>query len=217
MTSDTEADPHSPAWQGFWFSHTLWFLTRGTHAMPERRVRDWLRYPELVWLERFDWIPFVMLAAGCFGLGAVIETLWPESGTSGAQMLVVGFFWSTVALYHGTYATNSLAHLFGTRRFDTTDDSRNNFWVALITLGEGWHNNHHHYPVAARHGFVWWELDITWLGLLVMRRLGLIADFKLVPEHVMARQISQSAAVTERADDEDVKMTPAMATEQQRS
>jgi stearoyl-CoA desaturase (Delta-9 desaturase) len=186
LSSDTVDDPHSPAVKGFWFSHTIWFLTKGAFALPEHRVRDWMRFPELVWLERFEWVPFVSLALMCYGLGSVLQAWAPAAETTGVQMLVVGFFWSTVALYHGTYATNSLAHLFGQRRFNTSDSSRNNAFVALITLGEGWHNNHHFYPVAARHGFQWWELDVSWMGLRVLHGLGLISNFKLVPQRLVS-------------------------------
>ncbi|MFT5391838.1 MAG: stearoyl-CoA desaturase (delta-9 desaturase) [Gammaproteobacteria bacterium] len=184
-TSDTILDPHSPAHRGFLFSHTLWFLTRGSFATPSHRVRDWLRFPELRLLERLDWLPFVGLAAGCWVLGAWLESSVPALGTNGPQMLVWGFFISTVALYHATYTINSLAHRFGKRRYQTGDDSRNNFWLALITLGEGWHNNHHYYPSAARQGFFWWEIDLSYLGLRLMARLGLVRDMRPVPPRVL--------------------------------
>ena len=186
IASDTDQDPHSPTHRGFLFSHTLWFLTRGSFATPAHRVRDWLRYRELVWLERFDWLPFVALAAACWGLGAWLESTAPQFETSGAQMLVWGFFVSTVALYHATYTINSLAHRFGRRRYATRDDSRNNAWLALITLGEGWHNNHHRFPAAARQGFFWWELDLSFLGLRLLAMLGLVRDLRPVPAHVLA-------------------------------
>lgn len=186
INADTELDPHSPAHRGFLFSHTLWFLTRGAFCVPAYRVRDWLRFPELRWLERLDWLPFVALAAGCWALGAWLEAVAPGLGTSGAQMLVWGFFVSTVALYHATYTINSLAHRYGTRRYATRDDSRNNPWLALITLGEGWHNNHHYYPASARQGFFWWEVDFSWMLLRVMQSLGLVRNLRPVPAHVKA-------------------------------
>ena len=179
--SDTETDPHSPRVTGFWFSHTLWFLTRRNFPMRSARVRDWLAVPELVWLERFDWVPFLLLGFGCYGFGAWLGTHHPALGTNGWQMLVWGFFVSTVVLYHATYTINSIAHGFGKRRYETADDSRNNAWLAIITLGEGWHNNHHHYPRSARQGFFWWEIDLCYLGLCVMRTLGLARDLKPVP------------------------------------
>ncbi len=185
LTSDTPDDPHSPVQHGFLYSHTLWFLTKGSFVTPSHRVRDWCRFPELVWLERFEWVPFVGLGALCFGLGVLLESYAPQLGTTGPQLLVVGFLWSSVALYHGTYSTNSIAHKYGRRRFDTSDDSRNNGWVALLTLGEGWHNNHHRFPVSARHGLSRWELDPTWWGLRIICRMGLIRDLRVVPKSVM--------------------------------
>ncbi len=185
LTSDTPDDPHSPVQHGFLYSHTLWFLTKGSFVTPSHRVRDWYRFPELVWLERFEWVPFVGLGALCFGLGVLLESYAPQLGTTGPQLLVVGFLWSSVALYHGTYSTNSIAHKYGRRRFDTSDDSRNNGWVAFLTLGEGWHNNHHRFPVSARHGLSRWELDPTWWGLRILCRMGLIRDLRVVPRSVM--------------------------------
>ena len=185
LTSDTAADPHSPVHRGRLFSHTLWFLTRGSFAVPEHRVRDWLRVPELRRLERLDWLPFAALGAACYVLGEAVQAVRPGYGTSGAQMLVWGFGVSTVALYHATYTINSLCHGWGTRRFETGDDSRNNLWLALLTFGEGWHNNHHHYPNAARQGFYWWELDLTWIGLRLLAALGVVSDLKPVPVQVL--------------------------------
>jgi len=194
VTADTADDPHSPEHRGFLFSHTLWFLTRGAFATPAHRVRDWLRYPELRWLERLDWVPFVALAAACYGLGAWLERSAPALGTDGPQMLVWGFFISTTALYHATYTINSLAHRFGRRRYATRDSSRNNLWLALLTLGEGWHNNHHYYPAAARQGFFWWEVDVSYALLRVMAALGLVHDLRPVPAHVLAGRRTGGAA-----------------------
>ena len=116
----------------------------------------------------------------------------PELGTNGWQMLVWGFCISTVACYHATYTINSLAHRFGNRRYATHDDSRNNPWLALVTLGEGWHNNHHHYPASARQGFYWWEIDITYYGLRLLAALGLIRDLKPVPVQVREAHAARS-------------------------
>ena len=192
-TADTPADPHSPAHRGWLHSHALWFLTKGSFAVPEHRVRDWLRVPELRCLERLDWLPFVALAAACYALGEAVQSARPESGVSGAQLLVWGFGVSTVALYHATYTINSLCHGWGRRRFETADDSRNNLWLALLTLGEGWHNNHHYCPTAARQGFYWWELDLTWLGLRLLAALGVVSDLKPAPAHVLrARRVPKN-------------------------
>lgn len=184
--ADTPDDPHSPGHRGVLFSHTLWFLTKGSFHVKDRRVQDWLKFPELRMLEKLDWLPFIMLAGACFWLGASLESLYPELETSGPQMLVWGFFISTVVLYHATYSINSIAHRFGQRRFPTEDESRNNFWLALITLGEGWHNNHHFYPASARQGFQWWELDLSYIGLKLLRLTGLIGELRPVPARVIA-------------------------------
>lgn len=186
LTADTGDDPHSPRHRGVWFSHTLWFLTRGSFRIQEERVKDWMAYRELRLLEKLDWVPFALLGAGCYALGSFLEARYPQLDTSGEQMFVWGFFVSTVLLYHATYSINSVAHRFGKRRYPTKDESRNNFWLALITLGEGWHNNHHYYPISARQGFRWWELDISYLGLKLLELVGLVGDLRPVPEHVVA-------------------------------
>lgn len=121
-----------------------------------------------------------------FALGWSLDRYQPQLGTNGPQMVAWAFFLSTVALYHATFTINSLAHGWGRRRFETGDDSRNNWFLALLTLGEGWHNNHHHhYPGAARQGFCWWEVDFTYYGLLLLERLGLIWNLRPVPPRVL--------------------------------
>ncbi|MGA1498323.1 MAG: acyl-CoA desaturase, partial [Steroidobacteraceae bacterium] len=182
--SDRPEDPHSPREKGFLMSHVGWFLTRGGFRPDMTRVRDLERYPELRWLDRYDIAIPVLLALGLFAVGGWLERSHPSLGTSAGQMLVWGFFISTVVLYHATYTINSLCHVFGSRRYDTGDDSRNNPWLALITLGEGWHNNHHHYPSSVRQGFYWWEIDITWYLLKAMSWLGLVWDLKPIPASV---------------------------------
>lgn len=185
--ADTAHDPHSPKVHGFWRSHAGWFLTRRGFRTNWERIPDLAKYPELRWLDRFDTLVPVALAAGLYAFGAWLDATWPGLGTSGAQMLVWGFFVSTVVLFHATVTINSLAHRFGTRRFPTRDDSRNNLWLALLTFGEGWHNNHHFFPGSARQGFRWWEVDLTWYGLRLMALLGLVRDLKPVPAWVLAK------------------------------
>lgn len=180
-TTEREDDPHSPVHHGFWWSHIGWFLSSGNFSVQEERVRDWQRYPELRFLDRFDVAVPAVLAVALLMTGIMLEAYAPQLGTNGGQMLVWGFFVSTVALYHGTFTINSLAHRWGTRRYATEDNSRNNFWLALLTMGEGWHNNHHHYPVAAKQGFYWWEIDMTYYLLRAMSALGLVWDLKPVP------------------------------------
>ena len=179
--SDQPADVHSPVQHGFWHSHVGWFLRRDAFATDHAAVADLSRFPELRWLDRFDTLIPAMLALALYLVGQWLEQAHPELGTSGAQLLVWGFVVSTLLLLHVTVSVNSLAHRVGTRRFDTRDNSRNNFWLALLTFGEGWHNNHHHFPGAARQGFRWWEIDITYYGLRVLALFGLIWDLKPVP------------------------------------
>jgi stearoyl-CoA desaturase (Delta-9 desaturase) len=185
--ADTAQDPHSPAMRGFLWSHLGWFLTPRAFATDLTRVPDLARFPELRLLDRFDTLVPVLLACTLYGLGALLEHTVPGLHTSGAQMLAWGFFVSTVVLFHATVTINSLAHRFGSRRFATRDDSRNNLLLALITFGEGWHNNHHFFPGSARQGFRWWEIDLTWYGLELMALLGLVHDLKPVPARVLAR------------------------------
>jgi len=185
--TDTAQDPHSPTVHGLVWSHVGWFLTRrGFHTHWER-IPDLAKYPELRWLDRFDTLVPAALGAALYALGAWLAQVAPQWGTSGGQMLVWGFFVSTVVLFHATVTINSLAHAFGSRRFDTRDDSRNNAWLALITFGEGWHNNHHFYPGTVRQGFRWWELDLTWYGLRLMAALGLVHGLKPVPAWVLEK------------------------------
>lgn len=185
--ADTPADPHSPRVHGFLWSHAAWFLTPRGFRTHWERIPDLAKYPELRWLDRFDTLVPVALAAGTYALGAALDATWPGLGTSGPQMLVWGFFVSTVVLFHATVTINSLAHRFGTRRYATRDDSRNNVWLALLTFGEGWHNNHHFFPGSARQGFRWWEVDLTYYGLRLMAALRLVRDLKPVPAWVLAK------------------------------
>lgn len=182
--ADTTLDPHAPGVHGFLWSHMGWFLTPRAFRTDITRVPDLAKYPELRWLDRFDLAVPLLLALALFGLGALLEHIAPAWHTSGAQLVVWGFFVSTVVLFHATVTINSLAHRYGSRRFATRDDSRNNVWLALLTFGEGWHNNHHFCPGTVRQGFRWWEIDLTWYGLKLMACLGLVHDLKPVPAWV---------------------------------
>jgi stearoyl-CoA desaturase (delta-9 desaturase) len=179
--SDRPGDPHSPAQHGFLWSHTGWFMAREHFGTRTALVRDLARYPELRLLDRYDIaVPF-LLALALFAAGELLRVTAPSLGSDGWQLLVWGFCVSTVVLYHATFTVNSLAHRLGRRRYATRDDSRNNWFIALFTLGEGWHNNHHHYPLAARQGFYWWEIDLTYYALRLLALLGLVWDLKPVP------------------------------------
>ncbi len=183
--SDEDPDLHSPSLRGFLMSHVGWFMTNNGFRTDDRYVRDWSKFPELRFLDRFDIAAPLLLAVAVFGLGSLLERFAPGLGTDGWQMLVWGFFISTVAVYHATYTINSVAHRYGSQRFATGDDSRNNFWLALLTLGEGWHNNHHHYPASARQGFYWWEVDISYYFLRALAWTGLIWNLRAVPDRVL--------------------------------
>jgi stearoyl-CoA desaturase (Delta-9 desaturase) len=182
--SDEEGDVHSPHQHGLYWSHFGWITSRANFPTRLRLVKDLARFPELRFLDRFDTLVPLLLAAFLYGLGAFLNRYFPELATNGPQMLVWGFFISTVVLFHGTCLINSLAHTFGKRRYATRDQSRNSLLLALITLGEGWHNNHHHYPTATRQGFFWWEVDITYYLLRALSWTGLIWDLRDVPERI---------------------------------
>ncbi len=180
--ADTGADPHSSP-RGFLWSHMQWFLCRENFRTPLYRVRDLARFPELAWLNRYDLVAPVVFAAAIFALGASLEPAFPE--TDGWRMLVWGYVVPTVALMHATFLVNSLSHRIGRRRFATADGSRNNAWLALLTFGEGWHNNHHRHAASARLGFYWWQLDLGWLGLRLLAKLGLAWDLRTPPAPVL--------------------------------
>ncbi len=189
--ADQAEDPHAPR-HGFLWSHMGWFLSREHFVTDPKRIPDLIEYPELRLLDRFALLVPVVYAAAWFGLGAILSATAPGLETSGAQLLVWGYFLSTVVLIHATLTINSLAHVWGKRRYATRDDSRNNFWLALLTLGEGWHNNHHHYPGSARQGFFWWEIDLSYYVLKAMSWVGLVWDVKSVPEPIRRARLVQA-------------------------
>jgi stearoyl-CoA desaturase (Delta-9 desaturase) len=164
--SDLPGDVHSPK-EGFWWSHVGWILSDKKSEIEKDQVPDLLKYPELVWLDRLHLVPPVLLGAVCF--------LW------GGWSFLFAFFASTVLLWHGTFTINSLSHVFGKRRYATTDTSRNNPLLAFVTMGEGWHNNHHHFPGTARQGFFWYEWDPSWYILSVLSWVGIVKDMRGVP------------------------------------
>jgi stearoyl-CoA desaturase (delta-9 desaturase) len=171
LHSDTELDVHSPRHKGFFYSHLGWIFSRRHDETDLVKIEDFARYPELRWLHRYEQAPSIALALICLAIG----------GWSG---LVVGFFWSTVLLYHATFCINSLAHRFGRRRYPTGDESRNNAALAVLLMGEGWHNNHHHYQSSAALGFYWWEIDPTYYLLKLFAVLGLVWDLRTPPRAV---------------------------------
>ncbi len=180
--SDEEIDVHSPRQKGFLWAHIGWMTSSRNFPTDYSLIPDLAKFPELVFLNRFDLIGPLALAILTYGMGALLEALEPSLHTSGLQMLIWGGFVSTVLLFHGTCCINSMAHVFGKPRYDTGDDSKNSLLLAIITLGEGWHNNHHRYQSSARQGFYWWEIDPTYYVLKGFSALGIISNLKRIPE-----------------------------------
>jgi stearoyl-CoA desaturase (delta-9 desaturase) len=182
--ADDHKDSHSPLQHGFLWSHFGWFLATRNFITQTHRVKELAAFVELRLLDRFDIVVPILLGTGIYLLGDWLAVAHPELGTNGVQLFVWGFLVSTVVLYHATFTVNSLAHVWGKRRYATKDQSRNNLLIAIMTLGEGWHNNHHHYPASASQGFYWWEIDLTYYGLKLLSALGLIWDLRTVPHDI---------------------------------
>ncbi|ELR69853.1 Fatty acid desaturase [Fulvivirga imtechensis AK7] len=185
--SDQPEDPHSMKLYGFWYSHIGWIVGPDYKETDYKTIGDYAKYPELVWLNKNYMVPPLVLALTVMAVGG-----WVNGGSPllmfthhGFSTLFIGFFLSTVILYHGTFSINSIMHKFGKQRYESGDESKNSLWLALLTLGEGWHNNHHYYEVAARNGFFWWEIDFTYYGLKALSWMGLVWDLKGVPEHIL--------------------------------
>ena len=183
--SDTKDDLHSPVQRGFWWSHMGWFTCDASFRTQHHRIKDFARYPELRFLDRFDSFAPLLLIVLLYIGGELAAAFAPELNTNGLQLVVWGFVISTVILFHSTVTINSLGHIWGSRRFNTKDHSRNNGFLALLTLGEGWHNNHHRWAVSARQGFYWWEVDISYMILKAMSWVGIVHDLRPVPKHVL--------------------------------
>ena len=186
LHSDTEYDVHSPRHKGFLYSHVGWIFAAKHDTTDLVKIADFARYPELMWLHRYELVPAVVLAVLCFVIGG-----WPG--------LFVGFFWSTVLVYHATFSINSLAHVWGRKRYVTGDDSRNNWVLATFTMGEGWHNNHHAYQSSVRQGFKWWELDPTYYVLTALSWIGVVWDLKKPPAAVLRNEHRLASRVINRA------------------
>lgn len=190
-TSDTPEDLHSPIVYGFWWSHAGWLLSRDSDVTDKQSVKDLIRYPEIRWLDRFYWVPPLVLAGMCFLIGGWSGLTW-------------GFLVSTILSHHATFMVNSVCHLWGRRRFKTNDFSRNNPLVALLTLGEGWHNNHHHYQSSVRQGFRWWEIDMSYYVLWLLARIGLVWDLREPPS---AKLRPESAALFSSAPPSSIQLS----------
>lgn len=204
MVSDQPEDVHSPKQHGFWWSHMGWFMSRKHFLYNPDRVKDLSKYPELVLLDRFDVFIPIFLFISLFAAGWLLKIYAPQLHTTPWQMVVWGFCISTTALFHSTVVINSLCHVFGRQRFATSDTSRNSFILALLTLGEGWHNNHHYYPATARQGFKWWEIDITFYILKFLELIGVIWDVRGLPKSVLERDLVKSKKATPAVQSEVV-------------
>jgi len=170
--SDRPEDLHSPKRRGLLWSHVGWTMSPRYEHAPVEAIKDMARYPELRWLDRHFYVSTLALGALCFLLGGWTGLVW-------------GYFVSMVLVWHSTFCINSLCHVFGKRRYPTTDTSRNSFWLAVLTLGEGWHNNHHYFCSSARNGFFWWEFDPTYYVIWTLEKLGIVWDVKRPPQHVL--------------------------------
>ena len=191
--ADRDGDPHSPAVSGFYYAHIGWFLNDAKNDRLEPTnpvVRDFSTAPEIAWLERYHVLPPLALAIALFLAGGLPALVW-------------GFCLPTVTLAHSTFAINTVNHLFGSRRFQTRDDSRNNPITAVLAAGEGWHNNHHRYQRAARNGFYWWEFDPTWYAIRAMAAVGLVWNVQPVPARIYAEAEENRRKHTIIATDND--------------
>jgi stearoyl-CoA desaturase (delta-9 desaturase) len=186
LHSDTASDVHSPRHKGFLYSHVGWIFAKRHAATDLVKIADFARYPELMWLHRLELLPAIALGVLCFLVAG-----WPG--------VVIGFCWSTVLVYHATFCINSLAHVHGRKRYVTGDDSRNNWALAIFTMGEGWHNNHHAYQSSVRQGFRWWEYDPTYYVLRALSWAGLVWDLRTPPEVVLRNEQRLGARVINRA------------------
>ena len=182
--SDTQEDIHPPALYGIWWAHVGWVLSTQYIRPRTELIRDFCKFPEIRFIEKFHLVAPILLGLSMYGLGSWLGYVAPDLHTSGLQLFVWGFCVSTTLLYHGTFCINSLAHIIGRRRFKTTDTSKNSLILAIITLGEGWHNNHHRYPGSERQGFYWWELDISHYILKILSWLRIVWDLRAPPERI---------------------------------
>ncbi len=180
--SDLPGDPHSPR-DGAWWSHVGWILLGETNHNNTRVLSkyapDLAKHKFYVWLNNYHWVPLTVLGVLLFAIGGLPLFLW-----AGCLRVVVGL--------HSTWLVNSATHMWGRRRFETRDDSRNSWWVALLTFGEGWHNNHHAHPTSARHGLAWYEIDHSWILISIFRFFGIAKSVKVA-------SITSDAAAREAA------------------
>jgi stearoyl-CoA desaturase (delta-9 desaturase) len=190
--SDGPDDPHSPR-RGFWYAHQGWIFDDRWEPTYEDQIKDLMKFPELVWLNRFHFVAPILLAVFCYAVGGFPGLVW-------------GFVVSTTLGWHVTYSINSLAHVFGRVRYDTGDDSRNNWFLALLTFGEGWHNNHHFHQSSVRQGFYWWEIDVSYYILRGLAAVGLVWDLKQPPARAYATSAGPAKRVRPVAEELDRRL-----------
>lgn len=178
--SDTDKDIHSPSKKGFWYSHMLWFLRNEYNDYEAKLIPDFYKYPELRFIDRFHWIAPLSYAVVLYLIG-------------GWAWLVYGYAVATFILGHATWTINSLSHVYGSVRYDSRDTSKNNFWLALLTMGEGWHNNHHYYCSSANQGFYWYEVDMSYYILKFLSFFGIVWDLKKPPQKVLDEGLRRDA------------------------
>lgn len=192
--TETAEDPHSPVAHSFWRAHMGWMFQPESYRQTATNIKDLMKFPEIRFLQRHYLLILIAQVAALFGLGALLNATFPELGTSGLEFVFLGFALSTVLLWHGTFMVNSVCHRWGKRPYGQRNESTNNLWVALLTFGEGWHNNHHRFASSARHGLRWWQIDPTYYLLRFLSLLGLVSDLKLP-----SRNVQQQAALTQSA------------------
>lgn len=183
--SDTEKDVHSPVQRGFWWAHIGWLWADRFNVTKYENMKDFDKYPEMKWINTYYFIPPIVTAFMMYGLGWVLNAWYPGLGTSGFQMLAWGFFASTVLLYHGTFLVNSATHIVGKRVYPTSDNSKNSMWISLLTMGEGWHNNHHYFPSSESQGLEWWQIDMSHYIITMLSWVGVVWDIKRIPRRLV--------------------------------
>ncbi len=204
--TDKPQDPHSPKIYGFWYAHMGWFLSKDYLKTDFDLIKDFAKYPELRWLNRNHIIPALVLMIFVYVVGGLVNSGGEMSTmlTAGLSTLVVGFFISTLLVYHGTYSINSLMHIIGRPRYQSNDESKNSFWLAILTLGEGWHNNHHYFQSSTRQGFYWWEIDITFYILTVLSWFGIVWDLRPVPAYIKDSRTKEEARLLAKQQNPDL-------------
>lgn len=174
LHSDTEEDLHSPVQFGFWYSHMGWIFDDRSKGYNAKKIQDFSKFPELRWLNKYHWVPTLTTAILMPAFFAVVKV----PGINPWNAFAWGYLLAIICMYQASYSVNSLLHVYGTRRFETDDASRNNWFIAIFTMGEGWHNNHHYCKSSCRQGYKWWEYDLTYYGIKMLSWVGIVKNIK---------------------------------------